>query len=263
MRRFTPAVVLFTVSAVLLLACDRSEAQKDQWGNIKGKIVWGGEKLPEPVWITPTVNADHCLQANKTAKDGKILDESKLVNKDNKGLKNVFVYILVTGDEQIPIHPKLKEVSKQPVSIDQPACAFFPRALALREGQVFEVKNTAPVMHNIRWIGDGTNNQGGNVTIKPGDKAEVKDLKAQKLPLPLECNIHGWMKGRLLVCNHPYFAITDENGDFEIKDVPVGNYKFMIYHEDIGYRLGAKGKNGEEKTIKAGDNDWGKLEMGK
>jgi hypothetical protein len=263
MRRFLPVIALFTVSAITLLASGRSDAQDDsKWATIKGKVVWGGDKLPETKWITVTVDQGHCLSANKTAKDGKILDEALLVNPKNKGLKNVFVYIAEQPGKEIPIHPDLKKIPKE-VNIDQPACAFFPRALALREGQVFVVNNTATVQHNIRWIGDGTNNQGGNVTIKPGDKAEVKDLKAQRLPLPLECNIHGWMKGRLGVFNHPYYAITDEDGNFEIKLAPVGTYKLMVYHEEIGYRGGAKNKLGEEHTIKAGVTDLGELKMGK
>jgi hypothetical protein len=263
MRRFLPVGALLTVSALMLLSAGRSDAQDDQWATIKGKVVWGGDNLPEVKWITPTVDQAHCLGANKTAKDGKILDEALLVNPKNKGIKNVFVYFAETPGKEIPIHPMLKNVAQATIAIDQPACTFFPRALAMREGQVFMVKNTAPVQHNIRWIGDGVVNQGGNVTIKPGDKAEIKDLKAQRLPLPLECNIHGWMKGRLGVFNHPYFAITDEDGNFEIKLAPVGNQKLMIYHEEIGYRGGPKGKNGQDFTIKPGVTDLGELKMGK
>jgi hypothetical protein len=122
------------------------------------------------------------------------------------------------------------------------------------------VKNTATIQHNIRWIGDGDNNQGGNVTIKPGGMAEIKDLKPQRLPLLLECNIHGWMKGRLAVFNHPYYAITDDDGNFEIKNAPVGNWNIMFYHEEFGYRVG---KMGEPITIKGGINDMGNLPMGK
>jgi hypothetical protein len=262
MRRILPAVSIFTVSALILLASARAEPQNSEWGTIKGRVVWGGDNLPETKWITVTVDQNHCLTANKSAKDGKIQDEALLVNPKNKGLKNVFVYIAEQPGKQISIHPDLKEVGKEMV-IDQPACTFFPRALAMREGQVFVVKNSAPVQHNIRWIGDGTNNQGGNVTVKPGDKAEIKDLKAQRLPLPLECNIHGWMKGRLGVFNHPYFAITDDDGNFEIKQAPTGTYKLMIYHEEIGYRGGAKNKTGEEHTIKGPVTDLGDLPMGK
>jgi hypothetical protein len=249
----------------LLASASRSDAQGGAWGTVKGRVVWGGKELPKPREIKVTVDQGHCLTANPTAdKDkGTILDQAVLVNAKSKGLKNVFVYFLVEPGDKLPIHPNLQKFAPE-VVIDQPDCMFFPRALALREGQTFTVHNSAPVQHNIRWIGDGVNNQGGNVTIKTGDKFQVKDVKAQRLPLPLECNIHGWMKGRLGVFNHPYFAITDDNGNFEIKDAPAGMHKLMIYHEDIGYRLGIKGKNGEDITVKAGGvTDLGQLPMGK
>jgi hypothetical protein len=268
MRRYLPAASLLFIAATLWTISDRTDATAAQggtWGNIKGQIVWGGKDLPERKKIEVKVDPQHCLTANPTAdKDkGTILDESILVNPKTKGLKNVFVYILVEPGTTIPIHPSLQKFPSE-VVVDQPDCMFFPRALAMREGQVFAVKNTAPVQHNIRWVGDGKDNQGGNVTIKPGDKFQVKDLKAQRLPLPLECNIHGWMKGRLGVFNHPYFAITDDNGNFEIKDAPAGMHKLMIYHEEFGYRLGAKGRGGEDVTVKAGGTtDLGQLPMGK
>jgi hypothetical protein len=261
MHRITTALAMLAAAPALLLASGRSEAQDGKWGTIKGQVVWGGANIPPRKAIKVTVDQAHCLLKNPTADpcNGTILDEALLINEKTKGLKNVFVWLINDPKNPLPINPKLKDVPKSPVIVDQPACMFFPRALAIREGQVFEVVNTAPVQHNIRWIGDGNVNQGGNVTIKPGGKAEIKDLKAQRLPLPLECNIHGWMKGRLAVFDHPYFAITDENGNFEIKDAPVGNFNIMIYHEDIGYRVG---KMGEPINIKGGVNDMGKLPMG-
>jgi hypothetical protein len=260
MNRMLTLLVIAAVGATLLTS-HRGDAQGDKWGTIKGQVVFGGDKIPPRKEIKVTVDQKHCLADNDTAnlKDGTILDEAVLINPKNKGLKNVFVWLINDPKNKLPIHPDLMKFPKQ-VIIDQPACMFFPRALAMREGQEFVVTNTAPVQHNIRWIGDGENNQGGNVTIKPGGKAEVKDLKAQRLPLPLECNIHGWMKGRLAVFNHPYYAITDDDGNFTIKDAPVGTYNIMIYHEEFGYRVG---KMGEPISIKGGVNDMGKLPMGK
>jgi hypothetical protein len=263
---YLPATGFLGLAAILVMTAGRTDAQGNSWGNIKGRVVWGGKELPAPAEIKVTVDQGHCLTANPTAdKDkGTILDQRFVINKANKGLKNVFVYFLADPGAKIPIHPSHQKFAGE-VVLDQPDCMFFPRALAIREGQTFVVKNTAPVQHNIRWIGDPTaGNEGGNVTIKPGDRHEVKDLKAQRLPLSLECNIHGWMKGRLGVFNHPYFTITDENGNFEIKDAPAGMRKLMIYHEEVGYRLGIKGKNGEDVTVKAGGTtDMGQLPMGK
>ena len=220
----------------------------------------GGKELPKVKWLDVTgQDKGACLKANATAKDGKILDDSLVVNPKTKGIKNVFVYIL-DPEGKVPIHPKYATFPKE-VVLDQPACMFTPRVIAMREGQVLVVKNSAPFLHNIRWVGD---NQGDSKAIPANDKLEIKNLKAQKLPLPLECNIHGWMRGRLLVVNHPYFAITDEDGNFEIKDAPVGKHRLMIYHETIGYRVpGKDAKSGEEKTLAAPLTDLGELKMGK
>ncbi|HYV34277.1 MAG TPA: hypothetical protein VE988_01150 [Gemmataceae bacterium] len=263
MRRLFPLAGLLAVTGLLLIVSGRSEAQGQEWATVKGRIVWGGKELPPAKSIEVLVDKGHCLEANPTADKAKgtIQDESILVNPKNKGLKNVFVYLYDPANK-IPIHPNLVKFPPT-VEIDQPACMFFPRALALREGQTFVVKNTAPVSHNINWSGDPNINAGGNVLLKSGASHEIKDLKNQKLPMLLACNLHGWMKGRLGVFNHPYFAITDADGNFEIKNAPVGNYNFMIYHEEFGYRLGAKGSKGEPYMIKAGGTDLGELPMGK
>jgi hypothetical protein len=239
-------------------------AEGGDWGTVKGRVVWGGDKDPEVKDIV--VGAAHagCLMGNPVADNvkGTIPEENYLVNAKNKGLKNVFVYFVVLPGEKIAINPNLQKFAPEMV-IDQPHCMFWPRALALREGQVFVVKNSSQIQHNIRWIGDDAINKGGSIIINPGDKHEVKDLKSQRLPLALECNIHGWMKGRLGVFSHPYYTITDDDGKFEIKDAPVGNHKLMIYHEEIGYRLGAKGKNGEDIAITPAGLDLKELKMGK
>ena len=228
-------------------------------------MIWGGEKDPERKDIVVGPAHQGCLVGNPAANNanGTIPDENYLVNAKNKGFKNVFVYFVVQPGEKIAIHPSLQKFPPE-VVIDQPHCMCWPCcALAIREGQVFVVKNSSQLQHNIRWIGDEALNKGGNELINPGGMKEIKDLKAQRLPISLDCNIHGWMKGKLGVFAHPYFTITDDDGKFEIKDAPVGNHKLMIYHEEIGYRLGAKGRNGEDITVTATGLDLKELKMGK
>jgi len=258
------------VAATLVMDSSNTAEQGNNWGTIKGQVVWGGAEMPKPEWLNVTIDKQHCLDVDLQKKLGQIVDLEKStilntsvqVDPKTKGLKNVFVYILIPVGVKLAVHPSLKDF-KPTVELDQPGCLFFPRALALREGQVFVTKNSAPVQHNIRWIGDAEKNPGGSVVIMPGGQHEIKDLKAQRLPLSLECNIHGWMKGRLLVCDHPYFSITDDNGNFEIKDAPAGMHDVMIYHEEFGYRLGRKGRDGEPVAVKGGGvTDMGKLPMG-
>ena len=236
-----------------------SPAKVAGWGTIKGRVVWGGDALPEKKEIKVTVDQGHCLE------QGKLYDSLFEVDSKTKGLKNVFAALKQPpdNDNPLPIHPDLKEVPKKPVVLDQPHCLFIPRALAIREGQELHTKNTAPVNHNIKWTGDPEINPGGNQTITPGADKTIKDLKAQPLPLVLQCNIHPWMSGRLAVYDHPYFAVTDKDGNFEIKKAPAGTYRLTFYHEGIGWRGGAKGKAGQEITVNPNQTtDLGEVKMG-
>ena len=261
MIRYTGAVLAALGLAVLGLVPGLAQDSKGAWGTIKGRIIWGGAKLPEKKALKVTVDQAHCLEK------GDLFDSLFEVNPKTRGLKNVFVALKQPPDKAetpLPIHPSLKKLKGKKVMVDQPRCLFIPRAVAIWEGQKLIAKNSAPVNHNIRWTGDPEINPGGNVTLPPGKEFQIKDLKAQPLPLIVQCNIHPWMSGRLAVYNHPYFAVTDKNGNFEIKLAPAGTYRVTFYHEGIGWRGGAKGKAGQEITLKPGQTlDLGELQMGK
>jgi hypothetical protein len=261
MIRYASAALAAVGLTALCLPPGAAQDNKGAWGTIKGRIVWGGADLPKPEKLNVTTDKPHCLEK------GDLFDNLFQVDPKSKGLKNVFVALKQppgTADTPLPIHPDLKAIPKKPVELDQPRCLFMPRAVAVREGQKLLVKNSAPVNHNIRWAGDPDINAGGNVTLPPGKQYLIKDLKVQTLPLIVQCNIHPWMSGRLAVYDHPYFAVSDKDGNFEIKLAPAGTYRVTFYHEGIGWLGGAKGKAGQEITIKPGGVvDLGEIKMSK
>jgi hypothetical protein len=259
MVRYVCASLTAAAVAFLALSPDRSEGQGSQWGTIKGRIVWGGKDIPRPAKLEVKVDQAHCLAK------GDLYDQNLVVDPKTRGLKWAFVWVAPEPDgPPLAIHPDLKTPKEKSVVLDQPMCMFLPRAIAMRQGQVLIVKNSAPVNHNIQWIGDGINNPGGNVTLPPAKEHVIKDLQPQKLPLMLRCNIHPWMQGRLAVFDHPYYAVTDDQGNFEIRNVPAGKVRLIAYQESIGWRGGAKGRAGQEVEVKAGGTvDLGALEMGK
>ena len=122
-------------------------------------------------------------------------------------------------------------------------------SLSLREGQVLLAKNSAPIPHNVHWTG-GAKNPGNNVIIPPGNEVKITDLMTSPYPVSVKCDIHGWMNASVRVFDHPYFAVTNENGEFEIKDAPAGKYRLVMWHEEAGWVNG--GKTGQEVEIKAG-----------
>ena len=53
--------------------------------------------------------------------------------------------------------------------------------------------------------------------------------------MPVVCNIHPFMKGYILLLDHPYMAVSGDDGTFEIKNIPAGKHEFQFWHEAAGY----------------------------
>jgi hypothetical protein len=231
----------------------------DSWGTIKGQVVWDDKDVPKLAAIKVDKDKDAC------EKEGKLFEDKLVVNPKNKGVRWCVVYVMnVKGfDKAIPIHPKLKAINPKEVTIDQPCCQFVPHVLAMREGQKLLVKNSAGIAHNVNIIG-GAKPPNINQIVPPGGKFKVEDIAARPIPITVKCDIHAWMSGRIAVLKHPYFAVTDENGNFEIKDAPAGDFRLVIWHEETGWVVGdtTPSRNGKKITIVAGKTtDLGKFPM--
>src|SRR5581483_6808057 len=137
----------------------------------KGRVIWGGKEVPVPAMIAAVG----------------VPETGLLSNAKNKGIKNVFVYFLEEPGKPIPIHPSLKQVPQQPAIIGITKITFVPRCVAIREGQVLVIKNGTMVPENIRLFGDPSiNDQDRAVLVPAMAKVPIADLKAQRLPLPMQ-----------------------------------------------------------------------------
>lgn len=241
--------------AALICVCQPAGAQNGDWGTVKGQIVWQGD-LPKalPIDTKDSKDAPHCLDMGKPP-----MSDDWVVNPKNKGIRWTFVWLAPATGAALAVHPSLKDLKDKEVVMDQPLCMFIPHSIAIREGQVLHAKNTSQIAHNYKWTGNPFTNPGGNVLIPSGGQHTIDNLKTDRLPVIIQCNIHPWMKAWVRVFNHPYFAVTDENGNFEIKDAPTGNCNLIVWHGTGGWRGGAAGKTGTPITIKTGSNDVGAL----
>jgi plastocyanin len=190
-------------------------------------------------------------------KDGPLSSNKFIVNPKTEGLKNVVVWIRPDNDERTStfpreaIHPELQKHKPVQHVIDQPKCQFEPRVVAAREGDTLLMKNSASINHNINYNSDA---ESFNVTLPPVKSKDLdKPLQAQRTPIAFKCDIHGWMEGRLRVFDHPYFAITDDNGNFSIPKVPVGKWRIVYWHEG-GFHRGKDGILGFPIEVKAGQS---------
>jgi hypothetical protein len=240
------------VCCALCVTFARAEDPKPaagQWATVKGRVMFPKDKdIPKRAELDVNQDKGHCL------KDGKILDESVIVNLENRGIKNVVVWLRPL-DKQVKefaateIHPDDAKRKPAEVVVTQPCCMFVNRITCARVGDTLVVKNPAPVPHNFLWA--SANNGEFNVTIAATkDWTMPEKLVPEPGPIPYRCTIHGWMSGQVRVFNHPYYAITDADGKFEIKNAPVGKFRIVFWHEKSGLRGGDPGRFGEQIEIK-------------
>jgi hypothetical protein len=203
------------------------------WGTIKGQVVFKGNKLPPNPEVNLTNDKKHCESK------GPILRNELVVNPKNKGVRWVLVWLAPVKefkdvDAPIPTHSTLKKIPEM-VEIDQPVCVFTPRVIGMREGTRLVYKNSEPIQHNVS-INGGPLGPTVNRLLPPAKgKLEFKEVKARLLPFSYSCTIHPWMKGWIGVFKHPYYTVTDENGNFEIKNAPAGKWRLMVWQEKVGW----------------------------
>jgi hypothetical protein len=99
-------------------------------------------------------------------------------------------------------------------------------------GQNFIIRNSDPYIHNTRSL--SLRNRAFNIGQPPKSTDRERIFKRAEGPIRLGCDFHKWMAAWIFVLDHPFFAVTDEKGNFEIKGLPPGEYTFEAWHEEFG-----------------------------
>lgn len=215
-----------TTFAILAVLASASFASAEDWGNLTGQFVFGGD-APEAKAIVVTKDQEVC--GNKG-----LVDESLVVNAENKGIANIVVYMYLKSSDTPPaVHESYNDSAEAKVAIDNANCRFEPRVAAMRTTQTLVIGNKDAAGHNTK--GDCLSNPPFNPIVPANGSMELKLAESERLPVSVSCSIHPWMKGYLLVKDNPYFAVTDKDGKFEIKNVPAGEWVFQFWHEKSGY----------------------------
>ena len=196
------------------------------WGHLKGKFVYDGTPPVAPA-VAITKDQAFCGEFG-------IVDENLLVNAENKGVANVVVYLYVRRGSTLPeVHESYADSASALVNLDNKNCRFEPHIAIVRTSQTLHVTNSDQVGHNTKI--DTTDNPASNLTVPVGGEFNQQFTASERRPAPVSCSIHPWMKGWLIVQESPYAAVTNENGEFEISNLPSGNWTFQVWHEAAGY----------------------------
>jgi len=225
------------------------------FGTIKGRLVWGGDEVPPSKVVEEKGKAQKDPEV--CAKDEAIISQELVVDPKTKGIAFGFAYIPRPKGANPEAVQQL--VAKEPkVEFDQKNCQFAPHAKAMHQDQVLVLKSSDPVNHNVRFA--AFTNQFNNI-LGPKGAMEVK-VVAERFPIEVKCDIHPWMKGWLMVFNHPFFAVTNPDGTFEIRGVPAGAQNLVLWQETIGFVTPGKGA-GMPVMVKAGEVvDVGDIKLG-
>jgi hypothetical protein len=154
--------------------------------------------------------------------------DPQVVVTDGK-LANVFVYVK-SGLPAGQTYP----LPTATALIDQDGCLYHPRVLGLMVGQPLEIRNSDPVLHNIK--ADPTVNRGFNISQPQAGMTTTRTFTDPEIMVPLECNVHGWMNAWVGVTAHPFFAVSATDGTFTISGLPAGTYELEAWHEKFGTR---------------------------
>jgi len=190
-------------------------------GAIKGVVKFDG-KAPALPKIVRTADA-YC---SSHPKDGKEMADPSILVHDGK-LKNVLV--------RITNAPAGGAVPTEKATITQHECMYEPRVQGAVGGQEIEIKNGDQTMHNVHTF-KGTASWFNNAQIAGSAPIDKKLPSDGSVVVKFKCDVHPWMTGYVIVQPSAFFAVTGENGEFEIKNVPPGKYTVEAWHEKLGQK---------------------------
>ena len=182
--------------------------------SIKGKVVFAGP-VPAQKKVDVTIDQYVC---------GTQKDAGDLLISPQKELRNAVVWL-----ENAPTSAAAPAPSAN-VEMDQNGCTFIPRVVLVPVGGTVEFLNSDRLLHNI------------HATPKLNAPFNRTQPKSRTIPITFDkpeivrinCDLHSWMAGWVVVAAHPYYAITGADGQFAFDNLPPGQYNLQVWHERLG-----------------------------
>jgi len=196
---------------------------------ISGKVTFDGTVPPaEKIKLSADPK---CVEMHKEG-----MEKQPIMVKDG-GLANVFVYVKSGVHGTFP-------APTQAAEIDQQGCNYTPHIVAMQTNQPLKIKNNDDTLHNIHPR--PTVNAEFNIGQPRKGMESTKTFDKKEVMFPVGCDVHPWMRAYISVLDHPFFAVTKEDGTFEIKGLPPGDYEVEAYHEKLKTQT-------QKVTVKAGE----------
>ncbi len=228
-----------------------------QWGTVTGRFVLNGKVAPKPALALPAPAAGFC--------GANLANPVRRIGPMNE-IQDIAVWLYLDRGQQAPApHPMYAKQKQKVVQIANKGCLYEPHVATVRPGQTVDFVNADPIPHNFKV--EGFANPGINFLVPVAAKQAHVFANEERYPMSASCAIHPWMTAKIVIRESPYMAVSDENGEFTIENLPVGTHKFQIWHEIPGnikeVTLGGKvlrdRKGVIEITVKPGQTNLGDI----
>lgn len=182
----------------------------------------------------------------------------------SKGEIQNMALILDVRRSKAKIPAEMLKAEAKEIVLDNNGCIFKPHVFSVRPGQTVVVKNSDQCSHNANF--NFFNNKPENFIVPVGGSKNLVVKTDEPAPIPVECNVHPWMKSYLIATEHPYVGISNESGEITIENLPVGSVTFKVWHENAVRSIDEGKVNGKTERwsrgrmaldLKAGINDLG------
>ncbi len=215
-------IVSFIVAAAAALCATASA------GTIKGSVRYSGAPM-ERKKIPVTIDQYLC---------GKEKEAGDLLLAPNNGIQNVVVSLQGVAGAKWPANPA-------PVKMDQNKCDFIPRVVIVPVGGTVDFLNSDRLMHNVR--SGGKDNPPFN-RAQPHARTIAIGFKHPEV-MRVDCDLHSWMRGWVVVAEHPFYTLTNDAGDFVLDNVPPGKYTLQVWQESLGTTTQEVTVSGDSTTV--------------
>ena len=201
-------------AAVVMLVTGLATSRAASGVTIKGTVVLKGT-APEPAKLAVTIDQYVC---------GKEKNAEDLILSPQRGIRNAVVWL-----ENPPPGPTA-EAPPPATAVDQRECMFTPRVVVVAAGGRIDFLNSDRLLHNLHSTPSA--NPPFNRTQPKGRTIAITFPHAEIVRV--SCDLHSWMRGWVVVADHPFYAVTDADGQFALKGLPPGRYTVRVWQERLG-----------------------------
>jgi plastocyanin len=202
------------------------------FADVTGKVTLEGKlEDPKPIDMSAVKECAACHPDPVYPED--------IVVGDNGELKNVVVSLKLADGQTAPGGDAAAKPPDKPAVIDQKGCLYDPHVTAVMTDQKIVFKNSDPTAHNVDTGGAENNeNKVNQGMLKGAGEYTYTPKVAEAKPFKVKCDVHPWMSAWIAVFDHPYFAVTGDDGTFDIKGLPDGTYTIQAWQETLGTQEG-------------------------